>query len=326
MRVLVTGGAGYIGSHTTRELLEAGHSVTVLDNLSTGHRAAVDAQAHFIHGDVGDGQLVAHTLKDRRIEAVFHFAACIEVAESVRDPAKYYRNNFTASLVLLGAMKEAGVSKIVFSSTAAVYGNPIGQPILEEAERQPINPYGRSKMMAEMAIEDAAKADGLGYAILRYFNVAGASIDGSIGEAHEPETHLIPRILMDARENRPIGIFGTDYNTPDGSCVRDYVHVVDLVSAHILALDKIVGGQGHVYNIGSEKGFSVREIIDACRSATGLEIRTENLPRRAGDPDILVASGSKIRALGWAPKYQNIQTIISHAWNWHQLHPRGYRA
>ncbi len=326
MNVLVTGGAGYIGSHAVRELIRAGHTVTVLDNLSTGHRAAVDSRAHFVQGDTGDAVMVERLLVDRRIEAVLHFAAFIEVGESVQDPDKYYRNNFASPLALLGAMRAADVRKIVFSSTAAVYGNPVRVPIQEDDVRAPINPYGRSKMMTEMAIEDASKAYGLGYAILRYFNVAGASPDGTIGEAHEPESHLIPRILMAAREGRAVGIFGTDYATPDGTCIRDYIHVVDLVNAHILALEKIEEGRDAVYNLGSEKGFSVREVIDACRAATGLDIRAEEHPRRPGDPDRLIASSSRVRALGWEPQYPDMTTIISHAWKWHQTHPRGYKS
>lgn len=326
MRVLVTGGAGYIGSHAVRELLESGHDVTVLDNLATGHREAVDARAIFIKGDTADHELVSKTLRDSKIDAVLHFAAFIEVGESVQDPGKYYRNNFAAPLELLGAMRDVGVKKIVFSSTAAVYGNPTRVPIQEEDVRAPINPYGRSKMMTEMAIEDASKAYGLGYAILRYFNVAGASPDATIGEAHEPESHLIPRILMAARDGGTVGIFGTDYRTADGTCVRDYVHVVDLVRAHILALGAIKEGEGHVYNLGSEKGFSVLEVIEACREATGLAIPAVEHPRRAGDPDTLVASSARIRELGWQPQYADIKTIIKHAWAWHQSHPRGYKS
>lgn len=326
MRVLVTGGAGYIGSHAVRELLRAGHVVTVLDNLATGHREAVDRQAHFVEGETGDAALVVKTLREREIEAVLHFAAFIEVGESVVDPDKYYRNNFSAPLVLLGAMREAGVQKIVFSSTAAVYGNPNQVPIPEDHPRQPINPYGRSKMMTEMAIEDASKAYGLGYAILRYFNVAGADPSGDIGEAHEPESHLIPRVLQAARDGKTVGIFGTDYRTGDGTCVRDYIHVVDLVNAHILALGKITAGQGAIYNLGSENGFSVREVIEACRAVTGIDIKTEIHPRRAGDPDSLIASSAKIRtACGWKPRYPDLKTIIAHAWNWHTRHPHGYR-
>lgn len=325
MNVLVTGGAGYIGSHAVRELLRAGHSVTVLDNLSTGHREAVDSRASFVQGDTADAALVERVLRDHKIEAVLHFAAFIEVGESVADPDKYYRNNFSAPLVLLGAMRAAGVRKIVFSSTAAVYGNPVRVPIQEDDVRAPINPYGRSKMMTEMAIEDASRAYGLGYAILRYFNVAGASPDGSIGEAHEPESHLIPRILMAARDGQPVGIFGTDYKTKDGTCVRDYIHVVDLVNAHILALEKIVPGAGSVYNLGSESGYSVREVIDACRAATGIDIRADIHPRRPGDPDVLIASSSRIRKLGWTPQYTDMKTIIAHAWKWHTTHPQGYK-
>ena len=325
MRVLVTGGAGYIGSHAVRELLRADHDVTVLDNLSKGHRESVDMRANFIRGDMSDSVLVRRVLRDNRIEAVLHFAAFIEVGESVSDPFKYYRNNFASTLSLLESMRAEGVNKFVFSSTAAVYGNPKGVPIHETDPREPINPYGRSKMMTEMALEDASRAYGLGYAILRYFNVAGASPDGTIGEAHEPESHLIPRVLAAANEGRAIGIYGTDYNTPDGTCIRDYIHVVDLVNAHILALEKIKLGEGRVYNLGSESGFSVREVIEACRKATGKSFPVEEHERRPGDPDSLVASSSRIRELGWTREYPDLETMILHAWKWHTTHPHGYR-
>ena len=325
MRVLVTGGAGYIGSHAVRELLGAGHEVTVLDDLSKGHREAVDPRAEFVLGDTGDFDTVKTVLTDRRIEAVLHFAAYIEVGESVEDPYKYYGNNFSNALKLLEAMRAAQVKKIVFSSTAAVYGNPERVPIEETALRQPINPYGRSKMMTEMAIEDASRAYGLGYAILRYFNVAGASPDGTIGEAHEPESHLIPRLLAAAAEGRPAMIYGTDYPTPDGTCIRDYIHVVDLVNAHILALEHVREGEGQIYNLGSETGFSVREVIEACRKVTGREFKADEHPRRPGDPASLVASSSRIRALGWQRQYPDLETILSHSWNWHSTHPKGYK-
>lgn len=324
MRVLVTGGAGYIGSHTVKELVLAGHEVTVVDNLVGGHREAVDDRADFIEIDMADYLGVSRALREKDIEAVVHFAAFIEVAESVEDPFKYYRNNFSATLNLLEAMREVNVNKIVFSSTAAVYGIPNQVPIDEKQDRKPINPYGRSKMMTEMAIEDAAKAYGLGYAILRYFNVAGAAPDGSIGEAHEPESHLIPRILAAVSAGRPIGIYGTDYPTPDGTCIRDYIHVVDLANAHLLALEKIKAGEGEIYNLGSENGFSVRDVIAACRQVTGLEVLTEEHPRRPGDPAALIASSGKIRSIGWVPRYPELETIIAHAWNWHRTHPKGY--
>jgi UDP-glucose 4-epimerase len=329
MRVLVTGGAGYIGSHAVKALLASGHEVTVLDNLSHGHREAVDPRAEFRQGSTGDRETVARALDERKIEAVMHFAADIEVGESVVDPGKYYRNNFANALTLLETMRDRGVRRIVFSSTAAVYGNPDRVPIEEGSARAPINPYGRSKMMTEMAIEDFASAHGLGYAILRYFNVAGASPDASIGEDHRPESHLIPRVLQAALASGKgsMSIFGTDYPTRDGTCVRDYVHVVDLVEAHVLALAGIREGKGEIFNIGSEQGFSVREVVAACERVTGLKLDVKEGPRRAGDPASLVASSRKTReVLGWRPKYPELDTIIAHAWAWHRARPEGYRS
>ncbi len=325
MRVLVTGGAGYIGSHAVRELLDSGYHVVVLDNLSNGHEEAIDQRAAFVRGSTQDLDLIVNKLKLHGIEAVMHFAADIEVGESVSDPYKYYQNNFSNSLMLLEALQISGVKKFVFSSTAAVYGNPEKTPIWESALRNPINPYGRSKMMMEMALEDACHAYGIGYTILRYFNVAGASADAKIGEDHHPESHLIPRILTAAREGTAVKIFGTDYDTKDGTCIRDYVHVVDLARAHVLALEKIVPGKGNIYNLGSEHGFSVREVIAACERVTGRRIVVEESGRRAGDPAILVASSQKIKAeLGWERRYPEMDTIVAHAWNWHSTHPDGY--
>jgi UDP-glucose 4-epimerase len=325
---MVTGGAGYIGSHAVKALLGAGHSVTVLDNLSHGHRAAVDPRAVFVRGSTGDRVLVPRVLREGQIDAVMHFAADIEVGESVIDPGKYYENNFSNALALLDSMKKVGVSKIVFSSTAAVYGSPEKTPIEETQARAPINPYGRSKMMAEMAIEDYARAHGLGYAILRYFNVAGASPDATIGEDHQPESHLIPRILQSALSGgtETMKLFGTDYPTRDGTCVRDYVHVADLVQAHVLALDRIENGKGEIYNLGSEQGFSVLEVLAACERVIGRKIDVKEEARRPGDPATLIASSRKIsQGLGWTPKYPKLDTIIAHAWAWHQARPQGYR-
>jgi UDP-glucose 4-epimerase len=320
MKVLVTGGAGYIGSHTVLKLLNAGHQVTVVDNLSHGHREAVDPRALFVQADIGDFESMLAILKKAQIEAVIHFAAFIEVGESVTDPLKYYFNNFSNALNLLRALNEAQVKKIVFSSTAAVYGNPLSTPIQETDARNPINPYGRSKMMVEQALEDFSKAYNLGYAILRYFNVAGASPTGKIGEAHEPESHLIPRILKAAgRETQSLSIFGTDYPTPDGTCIRDYVHVDDLADAHLLAMQNVKPGSGEIYNLGSENGFSVREVIEVCRQVTEKPIQAKEEPRRAGDPAVLVASSQKIKSkLGWKPQHADLKTIITHAWKWHQ--------
>ena len=327
MRVLVTGGAGYIGSHAVRHLLDGGYDVTVLDNLSHGHRPAVDPRAEFTEGATGDAALVDKLFASEKFDAVMHFAADIEVGESVTDPGKYYENNFSNALTLLRAMVRAGVNKIVFSSTAAVYGNPEETPILEHSPRQPINPYGRSKLMTEMAIEDFSRAHGLGYAILRYFNVAGAAPDATLGEDHEPESHLIPRILLSARDGAaPVKIFGTDYPTADGTCVRDYVHVMDLVAAHSLALEKITPGRGNVFNLGSENGFSVREVIATCEKVLQRKLTVVEEARRAGDPAVLVASSKRIRAeLGWERRYPDLETIVQHAWAWHTSHPQGYR-
>ncbi len=329
MKVLVTGGAGYIGSHAVRELLQANHEVVVLDNLGHGHREAIHPKARLFVGNTGDVKLVSDILKNEKIEAVMHFAADIEVGESVADPGKYYENNFSNALKLLGAMKECGVNKIVFSSTAAIYGEPEKNPVEETQARAAINPYGRSKMMTEMAIEDFSHAHGLGYAILRYFNVAGASPDSSIGEDHHPESHLLPRILAVARdggdEKAGVKIYGTDYPTRDGTCIRDYVHVVDLANAHLLALQKIQAGKGSIYNLGSENGFSVREVISACEKVTGKKLKVSEEARRPGDSAVLVASSKKIREqLGWTPQYPNLEIIVEHAWNWHRTHPNGY--
>lgn len=325
MKVLVTGGAGYIGSHAVRELLDSGHQVVVLDNLSKGHEEAIDKRAAFIRGSTEEVDLIVNKIKLHGVEAVMHFAADIEVGESVTDPFKYYRNNFSNAISLLEALQICGIKKFVFSSTAAVYGNPEKTPILETDLRNPINPYGRSKLMVEMVLEDACRAYGMGYTILRYFNVAGASPDATIGEDHQPESHLIPRILSAAREGTAVKIFGTDYPTPDGTCIRDYVHVVDLVRAHVLALEKLEPGKGNVYNLGSENGFSVREVIAACERVTGRKIVVEEAERRSGDPAILVASSRKIKAdLGWERKYPEMETIVAHAWNWHTTHPNGF--
>lgn len=326
MRILVTGGAGYIGSHVVKELLHQGYQVHVLDNLSKGHRKAVDPRAELILGATSDYELLKKIFQSLGIEAVMHFAANIEVGESVADPGKYYLNNFGNSLTLLRAMRDCEVPKLVFSSTAAVYGNPPQIPIREDESLNPINPYGRSKMMTEMAIEDFAKAHGLGYTLLRYFNVAGAHPEGQIGEDHRPESHLIPRILAAVLDPQyQVQVYGNDYPTPDGTCIRDYVHVMDLAQAHILALQATEAGHGEVYNIGSQNGFSVLEVLRACEKVLGFKLAVNMAARRPGDPPILVASSEKIRrALGWKPRYPDMETIVKHAWQWHSRHPQGY--
>jgi UDP-glucose-4-epimerase GalE len=324
-RILVTGGAGYIGSHTVRQLLGRGHDVTVYDNLSAGHRKAVPVD-RLVVGDLRDIDAVDHLLVVRRIEAVVHFAAFTSVGESVKDPAQYYTNNLLYSLQLLDRCRRNGVGKFVFSSTAAVYGNPAAVPITEDAALAPVNPYGNSKLAFERALADYAGAYPFGFCALRYFNAAGAAPDGAIGEDHDPETHLIPIVIQAATGKRPhVEIFGTDYPTPDRTCVRDYVHVDDLAAAHVLALDKIGPGSRLAYNVGIGRGYSVREVIATVEAVTGKKVPVKEGPRRAGDPAELVASADRIhRELGWSPKYADLRTIVETAWNWHRTHPDGY--
>lgn len=325
MRILVTGGAGYIGSHAARFFHEQGHEVWVIDSLEFGHRQAV-AGSNLIVANLYDKMLVENVLTRNNIEAVVHFAAYAQVGESVTDPLKYYRNNVSVTVGLLEAMKQAGVGKIVFSSTCATYGIPEKVPMTEETPQFPINPYGRSKLIIEWALADAAAAHGLGYAALRYFNASGAHPSGEIGEDHSPESHLIPLILQVALGQREfISIFGTDYPTPDGTCIRDYIHVEDLASAHLAALQKLQPGQGLHLNLGTGKGYSVKEVIATCEEVTGKKIAVKTGPRRAGDPPALVASSSKAQqVLGWQPKYTDLRAIVETAWKWHQSHPKGY--
>jgi UDP-glucose 4-epimerase len=325
VKVLVTGGAGYIGSHAARLLQRAGHEVWAYDNLCLGHRAAVST-GRLIEGELMDRPRLIETLSTRGIDAVMHFAAFVAVGESVADPAKYYQNNVVASLNLLEAMRAAGVKRIVFSSTTATYGVPARLPITEEEPQRPINPYGFAKLVVEHALADYAQAYGLGYAALRYFNAAGASPEGDLGEDHDPETHLIPLVLQVALGQRPhITVFGDDYPTPDGTCIRDYIHVDDLGAAHVLALEKLQAGQGLQLNLGTGRGHSVREVIEACRRVTGHPIPAQIGPRRPGDPPELVADASKAqRVLDWRPQYPEIESIVRTAWKWHASHPRGY--
>lgn len=325
MNVLVVGGAGYIGSHMVRLLEQSGHTAVALDNLSTGFGAAVKTGQLYV-GEMEDAALVDSILVGHRIEAVMHFAACALVGESVTDPAKYYRNNVMATLALLESMRRRDVRKLVFSSTCATYGIPQSVPISEREPQQPVNPYGFTKLVVERALADYAAAYGFGYAALRYFNAAGASPAGDIGEDHDPESHLIPLVLQVALGQRPqITIFGDDWPTPDGTCVRDYVHVDDLGAAHLAALERLEPGSGIKLNLGTGRGYSVREVIDVCREVTGRQIPEVIGPRRAGDPPELVADAREAaRLLGWTPKYQTLRPIVETAWNWHRQHPRGY--
>jgi UDP-glucose 4-epimerase len=327
MKILVTGGAGYIGSHAVKALLNAGHDVVVYDNLSHGSEMAIDPRARFVRGSTLDLTQTATVLRLFSIEAVLHFAAFIEVAESMTEPGKYFENNTTGTLHLLEAMKKENCRQIVFSSTAAVYGTPRCIPIPEIEVCRPINPYGRSKWMSEMMIQDYCQLHGFSAAILRYFNVAGAWPTGEIGEDHQPETHLIPRILKASLSGEgKISIYGTRLPTSDGTCIRDYVHVVDLVEAHLLALDKLKPGNCEIFNVGSESGFSVRQVITACEKVTGRKLLIEEHAPRAGDPVELVASSEKIRrVLGWKRKYPDLEQIIDHAWRWHWQYPDGYQ-
>lgn len=326
MAVLVTGGAGYIGSHTVAELLERNEEVIVVDNLEKGHKPAV-LGGKLIVGDLRDKEFIKSVFLQNDIEAVIHFAAYIEVGESVSDPLKYYNNNVAVTLNLLTAMKEAGVKKIVFSSTAATYGEPENIPILETDKTFPTNPYGETKLSVEKALKWSDGAYDIKHVILRYFNACGAHISGNIGEDHSPESHLIPLIIQAAMGKRDsIKLFGNDYNTPDGTCVRDYVHVSDLAQAHYLALQKIrKGDQSDIYNLGNGKGFSVKEVVEVVRKVTGKNITAVDAPRRPGDPAILVASSEKIKKeLNWKPKMNDLETIVSTAWEWHSKHPNGY--
>jgi UDP-glucose 4-epimerase len=324
LNLLVTGGAGYIGSVVTAELLAAGHTVLVYDNLSRGKRAAIPPGAEFVQGDVEDRPLLANALKRSASEAVLHFAAFIEAGESMKVPECYFRNNTAAALSLLETMLETGVKKLIFSSTAAVYGNPVNVPIQESEPLCPTNAYGESKLLVERMLEWMNRIHGLKYASLRYFNAAGAA--PGRGEAHNPESHLIPQVLKVALGQRQdIAIFGTDYPTPDGTCVRDYVHVLDLASAHVSALHALAHRDRLIYNLGSGHGFSVRQVVETSRKVTGHPIPAVESPRRPGDPAFLVASSAKIQSeLGWNPKYHDLERIIATAWDWHRTHPHGY--
>lgn len=326
--VLITGGAGYIGSHIARRLIEARREVAVLDDLSQGHRAAVPDKADFVQGDFGDPALLDGVLSGGRVDAIVHMAASSLVGESVTDPARYYLNNVSRSLVLLEAARRHGVRGIVFSSTAAVYGDPADLPISEEQPLAPTNPYGETKLAFERALSWYHRAYRTRYASLRYFNAAGAHPSGEIGEDHEPETHLIPRLILSVIKGGPaVPIFGEDYPTTDGTCVRDYIHVVDLSDAHVAALAALEAGkiEAGAFNLGNGEGFSVRDVIDAVTRAAGQPPATEKAPRRAGDPAILVASSARAaRRLGFRPSMPRLDDIVRSAWRWHHDHPDGF--
>jgi UDP-glucose 4-epimerase len=323
MNILVTGGAGYIGSATAEALLKAGHSVTVYDSLVTGHRAAVPDGAAFIQADLSDSHALVETLTKEKFDAVMHFAAFIEAGESMKDPGRFYQNNFANSLTLMETAVRAGVKHFVLSSTAAVYQSR-EEPLTEDSPLGPTNVYGHTKLMIEEVLERYRQIHGLHFAALRYFNACGA-LNGR-GEAHQPESHLIPLVLrVPLGERDSAQIFGTDYPTPDGTCIRDYVHIADLASAHLFALDGLQERDCLIYNLGSGNGYSVREVIETARQVTGHRIPINELPRRPGDSARLVASSDKIkRELGWKPEHDNLHKIISSAWEWHKSHPNGY--
>lgn len=325
--ILICGGAGYIGSHAVKMLLDRGEEVVVIDNLETGFREAVDGRARFEVADLRDEASIKSVFENYTIEEVVHFSANSLVGESMVDPIKYFENNVGGAINLVKVMKAYDVKKIVFSSTAAVYGEPENIPIIETDAKEPTNPYGESKLMMEKIFKWADSAYGIRFMSLRYFNVAGAVKSGEIGESHDPETHLIPLVLQVPRDLREkVMIYGDDYETRDGTCIRDYIHVLDLVEAHILALDRLRGGQdSDIFNLGSGEGFSVKEIVEKSREVTGHNIPAEVSDRRAGDPAILIASSDKARkVLNWQPKHTNVEEIIHDAWQWHQKNPMGF--
>ena len=327
MSVLVLGGAGYIGSHTVYELIDKGEEVIIADNLQTGYMKAVHPKAKFYKGDIRDKEFLDSLFQKEKPEAVIHFAANSLVGESMVDPLKYYDNNLYGTMVLLKSMVENKIGKIVFSSTAAIYGEPENIPILETDKTEPSNTYGETKLAMEKLFKWVAQAHGIKYVSLRYFNACGAHKSGNIGEAHNPETHLIPLILQVPNNKRPeIKIFGDDYDTPDGTCIRDYIHVTDLANAHILAIEYLKkGGENNIFNLGNGTGFSVKQVIDISRKVTNHSIPAVICPRRAGDPAKLIASSEKAKTvLKWQPIYTDLETIIESAWRWHKNHPDGY--
>ena len=327
MKILVLGGAGYIGSHTVSELVDAGEEVVIADSLETGHIEAVNPKAKFYQGDIRDKKFIDSVFDNEKIDAVIHFAANSLVGESMTNPLKYYDNNLYGTKVLLQSMVEHDVKKIVFSSTAATYGEPESIPILESDKTEPTNPYGETKLSMEKMMKWTDVAHGVHYVALRYFNACGAHVSGEIGEAHNPETHLIPLILQVPNGQREsISIFGDDYDTKDGTCVRDYIHVTDLAQAHILAVKYLMdGGKSDVFNLGNGVGFTVKEVIETARKVTGKPIKAVEEGRRAGDPAVLIASSEKAKnILGWKPEHADLEEIIASAWKWHSSHPQGY--
>jgi len=321
MKVFVTGGAGYIGSVTTERLLDAGHTVTVFDNLERGHREAVDRRATLVQGDLRDAEAIRKAVLAAAPDAVMHFAAYALVPESMKEPEKYFVNNVIGGINLVEAIRQAGTKRIVFSSTCATYGEPEKVPIVETLPQRPTNPYGESKLMFERTLDWYSNLHGMTTVFLRYFNACGAT--AQFGEDHDPETHLIPNILRVPLGKQPkVLIFGDDYDTPDGTCIRDYIHIVDLAEAHILAL---AASQSGAYNLGTGNGYSVKQLIETARRVTGHPIPAEIKPRRSGDPPRLVASSQKaMRELGWRPRFENVEAIVESAWCWHQAHPNGY--
>lgn len=325
MKILVCGGAGYIGSNMTHLLADAGHEPIVLDNFSKGHRAAV-RDVKVIEGDLADGNLLADTLAELSIEAVMHFAAYIEVGESVREPLRYYRNNVSNTENLLSAMEAAGVEKFVFSSTAAVYGMPEKVPVTEDAPQRPINPYGQTKLDVERMCHYQARAGKLRFAALRYFNACGAGNNGLLGEDHRPESHLIPLAVQAALGKRAdIRIYGTDYPTPDGTCIRDYIHIDDLCRAHLLALNRLDTATELIYNLGNGQGYSVRQVIETVKRVSGRDFRVIEADRRPGDPPVLTSAATRAQTeLGWQPQKAALEDMVATAWRWHAEHPNGY--
>ena len=327
MTILVLGGAGYIGSHTVYELIDNGEDVVIIDNLQTGHKEAIHPKARFYKGDIRDREFLDDVFKKEKIDAVIHFAACSLVGESMEKPLKYYDNNLCGTKILLDSMVANGINKIVFSSTAATYGEPERIPILESDKTEPTNTYGETKLSMEKMFKWVGKAHGIRFISLRYFNACGAHISGEIGEDHKPESHLIPLILQVPNGQREyVSIFGDDYDTKDGTCVRDYIHVTDLAQAHILAVKYLnEGNESNIFNLGNGVGFTVKEVIETARKVTSHPIPAKVTPRRAGDPARLIASSEKAqKILGWKPEHNSLEEIISTAWNWHKNHPNGY--